>query len=114
MREAGGLEPHGIKTLSEIGVIIRMQLAREMQPNLVHITRQVHPAIHDFARTARVNDFAHARIIELVPRPVNCQRRISELTSPRRRIDLKACSKKTRELMPTSPSLRILRSRFSF
>ena len=71
MREARGFEPHGIESFSKIGVIIRMQFSREMQSNLVDITRKVHPAIHDFARTARINNFAHARIIQRVSQAVN-------------------------------------------
>jgi len=81
MRDAGGLEPHGIKALPKISVIIGMQFAGEMQTDLVHVTRQMHPTVHDFARTARINDFAHARIIGCPDRSVNWQGFISELTS---------------------------------
>src|SRR5580692_6877068 len=35
-----------------------------MQPDFINVTRQVTPAIHRFARAARINDFAHAGIIQ--------------------------------------------------
>ncbi len=64
VRHARGLEPHGVKAFPEIRVIIRMQFSGEVQTNLVHVARQMHPAIHALARTARVNNFTHARIIQ--------------------------------------------------
>jgi hypothetical protein len=40
-----------------------MQFAREMQANLVHVPRQMRPAVHCFARTSGINDVTHARMI---------------------------------------------------
>lgn len=67
----GSLEPHRVKTFPEIRVVIRMQFAGQMQADFIHVTRQVHPAIHDFARTARVNNIAHRRIIQRLADAVN-------------------------------------------
>jgi hypothetical protein len=36
-----------------------MQFSGEMQADFVNVTRQIIPAVHRFARAARVNDFAH-------------------------------------------------------
>ncbi len=40
-----------------------MQLAREMQADLVYKTWQVHPAIHCLSRAAGINDFVHEPIL---------------------------------------------------
>jgi hypothetical protein len=36
-----------------------VEFAGEMQADFVNVTRQVMPAVHRFARAARVNDFTH-------------------------------------------------------
>ena len=45
-------------------MIIRVQFPGEMQSEPVNITRQMHPAAHRLARTARINDFAHDERID--------------------------------------------------
>jgi pyruvate/2-oxoglutarate dehydrogenase complex dihydrolipoamide dehydrogenase (E3) component len=61
---AGTFEPHAVEAFAEILLIIGMQFARQVQADFVNITWQVHPAIHGFARAARVNSVAHATIIQ--------------------------------------------------
>jgi pyruvate/2-oxoglutarate dehydrogenase complex dihydrolipoamide dehydrogenase (E3) component len=64
MRDGGGFEPHAIKTFAEIFLIIGVQFAREVQADFVKVSRQVVPTVHCFARAARINDIAHAVIIQ--------------------------------------------------
>ena len=48
-----------VEALAEILRVIGMEPAGEMQADFVNVTRQVAPAVHRFARAARINDFAH-------------------------------------------------------
>jgi len=59
MRHAGGLEPEAVKGFAEVFLVIGMQLAGEVQADLVHIARQVMPAVHGFARAAGIDGVAH-------------------------------------------------------
>ena len=59
VRDAGVFEPHAVKALAEIFLVIGVQFAGKVQADFVKVTRQVAPAVHRFARAARVNDVAH-------------------------------------------------------
>ena len=48
-----------VEALAEICLVITMQFACQMEPDFINESRQVHPAAHRFARTARINDVAH-------------------------------------------------------
>jgi hypothetical protein len=80
MRDSGGFEPATIKTFSEIRLVVRMQSARVVQADFVHVTRQVRPAIHRFTRTAGINDFAHGQMIGGMSLGVNPAGEIREMT----------------------------------
>ena len=70
--KARGLEPGGVEALGEILLIIGMKFAGLMQPDFIHEPGQIDPARHHFARTARINNFFHGRIIPQDESPVNC------------------------------------------
>jgi pyruvate/2-oxoglutarate dehydrogenase complex dihydrolipoamide dehydrogenase (E3) component len=59
MPDTDVFEPHGIETFAKIFLIIGVQFACEVQADFVNVTRQIRPAVHRFARAARINDIAH-------------------------------------------------------
>ena len=64
VRDPGGLEPAAVEALAEVGLVIGVKFAGEVQTDLVNVTRQMRPAVHGFARAARINDFAHAAMMK--------------------------------------------------
>src|SRR2546421_5008050 len=62
VREAGGLQPPFIKSFAEVRLIIGMKFAGEMKTDFINIPRQMHPAAHRFARTARINEVGHGSL----------------------------------------------------
>jgi hypothetical protein len=65
------LKPERIETFSKIFGVIGMQFSCQVKADLINVTGQVRPAIHRFARTARVNNLTHAKIIRAARRVVN-------------------------------------------
>ena len=61
VRHAGSLEPETVKAFAKIFSVIRVKFAGEMQADFVNIARQVTPTVHDFARTAWIDNFAHTK-----------------------------------------------------
>ena len=59
-----GLEPRAIETVPvKFSPVIGMQFPRQMQADFIDKPRQINPAAHRLARTARINYVVHARII---------------------------------------------------
>ena len=67
MRQPRSLQPTAVKTLAQIFVIIGMQLASQMQADLVDIAGQIMPARHGFARAPGIDNVTHATILASRP-----------------------------------------------
>ena len=59
MLHAGGFEPHAVEALAKIVGVIGVELAGEVEADLVKIAGQEIPAVHGFARAAGIDDFTH-------------------------------------------------------
>ena len=59
----GRFQPPAVEALAEVGLVVGVEFAREMQPRLVDVTGKVGPAIHRFARTAGEDQFT-AHVVE--------------------------------------------------
>ena len=70
-RDAGRLEPPAVEALGKILLVIGVQFASQMQADFIDEPGQINPARHHFARTARVNNFCHNRILPQTAAPVN-------------------------------------------
>lgn len=56
---AGVLEPESVESLAEVSLVVGVEEAGEVQPDLVDVSREMHPAVHGLAGAAGVEDGAH-------------------------------------------------------
>ena len=74
--QASGFQPPAVESLAQIVLIILVQLAGQMQADFIDVPRQVHPAAHGLARTARIKDVGHEEILQGDSGSVNQLRRL--------------------------------------